>query len=62
MTEIAKIRPVLIPASNILMTGLDSKWRELAEKTNKEMRDLGLEKVRAEVIKQVQAYLDAGGK
>ncbi len=62
LTEIAKIKPVLDPAADILMTGLDPNWRELAEKTNREMRDLGLEKVRAEVITQVQAYLDAGGK
>ena len=54
--------PKLQPASDILMNGLDPKWRELTQKTNKEMRDLGLEKVRAEIIKQVQAYLDAGGK
>ena len=44
------------------MTGLEPKWNELRQKTNKELRDIGLEKVRAEVIKQVQAYLDAGGK
>ena len=61
-TEIGKIMPKLQPASDILMNGLDPKWLELAQKTNNEMRDLGLEKVRAEIIKQVQAYLDAGGK
>lgn len=61
-TEIAKIKPLLDPAADILMTGLDPNWKEFAEKLNKEMRDLGLDKVRAEVIKQVQAYLDAGGK
>ncbi|KRE32655.1 DUF3502 domain-containing protein [Paenibacillus sp. Soil522] len=61
-TEIAKITPKLQAAADILMSGLEPKWRELAQKANKEMRDLGLENIRAEVIKQVQAYLDAGGK
>jgi putative aldouronate transport system substrate-binding protein len=61
-TEIAKIRPSLDKVAGILMTGLDPNWKELAQKANKDMRDVGLEKVRAEVIKQVQAYLDAGGK
>lgn len=44
------------------MTGMEPNWKEFAEKANKEWRDLGLETVRDEVIKQVQAYLDAGGK
>lgn len=61
-TEIGKITPVFQPASDILMNGLESDWLDFAQKLNKDMRDLGLEKVRAEVIKQVQAYLDAGGK
>jgi ABC-type glycerol-3-phosphate transport system substrate-binding protein len=61
-TEIAKIKPKLDQVSGILMTGLDPNWKELAQKANKDWRDAGLETVRAEVIKQVQAYLDAGGK
>ncbi|KRE32651.1 extracellular solute-binding protein [Paenibacillus sp. Soil522] len=61
-TEIGKITPVLQPASDILMNGLEPKWQDFAQKLNKDMRNLGLENIRAEVIKQVQAYLDAGGK
>ncbi|QYR22765.1 extracellular solute-binding protein [Paenibacillus sp. sptzw28] len=61
-TEIAQIKPKLQETADILMTGLEPKWKELAQKSNSEWRQLGLEKVRAEVIKQVQAYLDAGGK
>jgi ABC-type glycerol-3-phosphate transport system substrate-binding protein len=61
-TEIAKIKPKLQQTADILMTGLEPNWKQLAQKSNKDWRDLGLEKVRAEVIKQVQAYLDAGGK
>lgn len=61
-TEIGKINPKLGQASDILMTGMEPNWKEFAEKANKEWRGLGLETVRAEVIKQVQAYLDAGGK
>ena len=61
-TEIGKIKPKLQQTADILMTGLEPKWKEYAQKSNKEWRDMGLETVRAEVIKQVQAYLDAGGK
>jgi putative aldouronate transport system substrate-binding protein len=61
-TEIAQIKPKLQETADILMTGLEPKWKEFAQKANKQWRDMGLEKVRAEVIKQVQAYLDAGGK
>ncbi|MBD0384063.1 extracellular solute-binding protein [Paenibacillus sedimenti] len=61
-TELAKINPKLQQAYDILMTGLDPNWKQFTEKSNKEWRELGLEKVRAEVLKQVQAYLDKGGK
>ena len=61
-TEIAKIIPKLTQATDILMTGLEPNWKEFAQKSNKEWRNLGLEKVRAEVLKQVQVYLDRGGK
>lgn len=61
-TELGKINPKIGQTSDILMTGMEPDWKEFAEKANKEWRDLGLETVRAEVIKQVQAYLDAGGK
>lgn len=61
-TEIAKINPKLQQAYEILMTGLEPNWKQFAQKSNEEWRDLGLEKVREEVFRQVQAYLDAGGK
>ena len=61
-TELAKLNPKIQQTADILMTGLDPKWKELAQNSNKEWRNLGLEKVREEVIKQVQAFLDAGGK
>ena len=61
-TELGKIKPKLQQTADLLMTGMEPKWKELAQKSNKEWRDMGLETVRAEVIKQVQAYLDGGGK
>jgi ABC-type glycerol-3-phosphate transport system substrate-binding protein len=61
-TEIAKLGTKANEFMPVINYGLDPNWRESLSKMNKELRDLGLEKVRAEVIKQVQAYLDAGGK
>lgn len=61
-TEIAKIKPKFDEVESILKVGYEKDWRKLALDLNKNMRDSGLEEVRAEVIKQVQAYLDAGGK
>ena len=46
----------------IFNAGLDKNWRTSAEKLNKELRASGLETIRAELIKQVQAYIDNGGK
>lgn len=61
-TELAKIKPKFDEVEQILKVGYEKNWLEMAQSLNKQMRDSGLETVRAEVIKQVQAYLDAGGK
>lgn len=57
-TELAKISPKAATLDPVLKNGLDSNWRQSAEELNKELRNLGLETVRAELIKQAQAYLD----
>ncbi len=61
-TEIAKVQPKYDEYKTLVMAGVDSKWKENAVKWNKELRSLGLDTIRAELLKQVQAYLDAGGK
>lgn len=61
-TEIAKVQPVSDQMAQVFRNGLDPKWRSTAAKTNLKLRSLGLEKIRSELIKQIQAYLDAGGK
>lgn len=57
-TEVAKVSPKAQMLDPILKNGLDANWRQRAEALNKELRNLGLEKIRAELIKQAQAYLD----
>ncbi|MNC14798.1 Bacterial extracellular solute-binding protein [compost metagenome] len=61
-TEIAKIQPKYDEFAQVINNGLVANPLEEAQKRNKEWQSLGLEKVRAEVIKQLQAYIDAGGK
>lgn len=61
-TEIAKVTPKLGEYKPLFVTGSDKNWRETAAKMNKELRALGMDKIRAELVKQVQAYLDKGGK
>ncbi|WP_372631241.1 extracellular solute-binding protein [Cohnella sp.] len=61
-TEIAKVKPAMLQASELLMTGMVDDWKEYTQEQNKKWRALGLDTIREEVIKQVQAYLDAGGK
>ena len=61
-TEIAKVTPKLGEYMPLFVTGSDPNWRDTATKMNKELRALGLDKIRAELVKQVQAYLDKGGK
>ncbi|MGG4143739.1 DUF3502 domain-containing protein [Paenibacillus algorifonticola] len=45
----------------IFRHGLDPNWKQSAEKLNKELRALGLDTIREELKKQMQAYLDNGG-
>ena len=40
-TEIAQIKPKLQETADILMTGLEPKWKELAQKANKRMAGFG---------------------
>lgn len=61
-TEIAKISPKNTEYDQITKLGADPDWRTYTEKYYKEVKALGLETLRAEVVKQVQAYIDAGGK
>ncbi|OAS17944.1 extracellular solute-binding protein [Paenibacillus oryzisoli] len=61
-TEIAKVKPVMLQASDLLMTGMVKEWKDYAREQNKKWRTQGLDTIRQEVVKQVQAYLDAGGK
>ncbi|WP_168120540.1 ABC transporter substrate-binding protein [Paenibacillus sp. HB172176] len=60
-SEVAKIGPVGGAVDPVFKNGMDKNWKETAAKVNKQMEALGLEKVRQELIKQVQAFLDAGG-
>lgn len=57
-TEIAKIQPKAATLDPIIKNGLDANWRESAAGMNKELRNLGLEKIREELVKQAQAFLD----
>jgi hypothetical protein len=52
----------MLQASDLLMTGMVKDWKDYAREQNKKWRALGLDIIRQEVVKQVQAYLDAGGK
>lgn len=61
-SEIAKVQPKFDDFNKIVLAGVEPNWKEKAATVNKELRSLGLEKIRAELLKQVQAYLDAGGK
>lgn len=60
-TEIAKVQPVSAQMALVFQNGLDPNWRSTAAKTHVKLQKLGLEKIRSELIKQIQAYLDAGG-
>ncbi|WP_438351514.1 extracellular solute-binding protein [Paenibacillus sp. FA6] len=61
-TEIAKLSSKHLEYYALMKNGLDPKWRETMIKENKELTSLGLEKVRTELIKQAQEYLDNGGQ
>ncbi|NIK68047.1 putative aldouronate transport system substrate-binding protein [Paenibacillus sp. BK033] len=60
--EFANIQSKADPFIQTLKAGQVKDWETAAVKLNGELKGLGLDKIRAEVAKQVQAYLDAGGK
>jgi len=57
--EIAKIQPLATQMSQVFNSGLDPNWRETASQTNGKLKVLGLDKIREELIRQVQYYLDS---
>jgi hypothetical protein len=61
-SEVAKVQTKFDTANLFYLAGQDANWRKSAAKFNKELKSLGLEKIRAELVKQVQEYLDNGGK
>lgn len=61
-SEIAKVQPKYEEFRAIIDAGLEPNWKEKAEGLNKKLRGLGLDKIRAELIKQVQDYINQGGK
>jgi putative aldouronate transport system substrate-binding protein len=61
-TEVAKVTPKHNEYYPIMKNGLDANWKTTMEKENKDLTALGMEKIRAELVKQVQEYLDKGGK
>lgn len=60
-TEIAKVQPKFEQQMQIIKGGLDPDWKDHLAKLNKELKGLGMDTIREEVKKQVQAYIDAGG-
>jgi putative aldouronate transport system substrate-binding protein len=60
--EIAKVQPKFDEVKPILDAGLDPNWKTKAADLNKQLRALGLDKIREELVKQAQAYIDAGGQ
>ncbi|OMD66580.1 ABC transporter substrate-binding protein [Paenibacillus odorifer] len=61
-TEVAKLSSKYLEYYPLMKNGLDPDWRESMTKLNKELSALGLEKVRTELVKQAQEYLDNGGE
>ncbi|MFD2328044.1 ABC transporter substrate-binding protein [Cohnella sp. GCM10020058] len=61
-SELAKLSPIAAQFDPVFKSGLSKDWKDTATKMNKQMASSGLEKVRQELINQVQAFLDAGGK
>ncbi|WP_159886956.1 ABC transporter substrate-binding protein [Paenibacillus puerhi] len=61
-SEFANINSKAEPFVQILKAGQMKDWEAQAVKLNSELKPLGLDKIRAELQKQVQAYLDKGGK
>ena len=47
-TEMAKVQPKYDVLKGIVVSGLEPNWKQKAAEVNKELRSLGLEKIRAE--------------
>ncbi|AFC28907.1 family 1 extracellular solute-binding protein [Paenibacillus mucilaginosus 3016] len=60
--EFANIASKAEPFVQQLKTGQFPDWEDQFTRLNGELKALGLDKLRAEVQKQVQAYLDGGGQ
>jgi putative aldouronate transport system substrate-binding protein len=60
--EFANISSKYEPFSQMLKLGQYKDWTAEAIKMNGELKALGLDKIREEIRKQVQSYLDNGGK
>lgn len=60
-SEIAKVQPKYDEFYQIAKNGLVDNFWQKAQEANKEWQALGLEKIRQEIINQLQAYIDAGG-
>ncbi|WP_199619538.1 extracellular solute-binding protein [Paenibacillus alkalitolerans] len=63
-SEVAKVQPKYNEFFQIASNGLigKEKFYQEAQKANDEWESLGLNKIREEVIRQLQAYIDAGGE
>lgn len=60
--EFANVQSKADPFIQTLKAGQVKDWEAEAVKLNKDLKGLGLDKIREEIKTQVQAYLDAGGK
>ncbi len=60
-SEIARIQPVATQMLQVFKSGLDPAWRATAAQTNQRLREMGLDRIREELIRQAQSYLDDGG-
>ncbi|WP_284645889.1 ABC transporter substrate-binding protein [Paenibacillus silviterrae] len=61
-SEFANIASKAEPWVQLLKAGQMKDWEAQAVKLNGELKAIGMAKLRAELQKQVQAYLDKGGK
>lgn len=60
--EFANVQSKADPFIQTLKAGQIKDWEKEVVKLNAELKNLGMDKLRAELKKQVQAYLDAGNK
>jgi len=61
-SEFANVQSKADPFIQTLKAGQVKDWETWTVKLNGELKGLGLDKIRAEIAAQVQAYLDAGGR